>query len=117
MQAESSCMDQVEKTGLTWEGKKVNMAVMKDLWETMGYIGLGLSNDNLRDQAHGLEKMQEKKREVIRKDIGCQSIKNKMDGSKNLQNNNSVIYKQKRIYIRKITSGAIYKKEICIRKT
>ena len=65
------------------------MAVIKDLWETMGYSELGLSSQNLRDQAQRLEKMQEKKGEVVRKDIGCQRIGNMIDGSENSQNNNS----------------------------
>ena len=69
--------------------KKGYMAVMKDLWETMGYSELGLSSQNLRDQAQRLEKMQEKKGEVVRKDIGCQRIGNMIDGSENSQNNNS----------------------------
>ena len=69
--------------------KKGYMAVMKDLWETIGYNGLGLSGQNLRDQAQRLEKMQEKRGEVVCKDIGCESTGNNMDGLENSQNNNS----------------------------
>ena len=43
-------------------GRKIGyMAVMKDLWETMGYHELGLSSQNHRDQAQRLEKMQDRK--------------------------------------------------------
>ena len=45
------------------------MAVMKDLLETMGYYELGLSSLNLPDQAQRLEKMQDRKGEVVRNDI------------------------------------------------
>ena len=45
------------------------MAVMKDLLETMGYYELGLSSLNLSDQAQRLEKMQDRKGEVVRNDI------------------------------------------------
>ena len=37
--------------------KKGYMPVMKDLWETVGCYQLGLSSQNLRDQAQRLEKM------------------------------------------------------------
>ena len=43
--------------------------MMKDLLETMGYYELGLSSLNLRDQAQRLEKMQDRKGEVVRNDI------------------------------------------------
>ena len=52
--------------------KKGYMAVMKDLRETIGYYELGLSSQNLRDQAQGLEKMQDRKGEVVRNDIGLE---------------------------------------------
>ena len=55
------------------------MPVMKDLWETMGYYQLGLSRQNLRDQAQRLEKMQDRKGEVVRNDIGLESTGNRMD--------------------------------------
>ena len=55
------------------------MAVMKDLWETMGYYELGLSSQNLRDQAQRLEKMQDRKGEVVRNDIGLESTGNRMN--------------------------------------
>ena len=67
--------------------KKGYMAVMKDLWETMGYSELGLSSQNLRDQAQRLEKMQERSREIFRKDFGCESTRNKMVESEKSQNN------------------------------
>ena len=69
--------------------KKGYMAVMKDLWETMGYYELGLSSQNLRDQAQRLEKMQDRKGEVVRNDIGLESTGNRMDRSESLLNNNS----------------------------
>ena len=65
------------------------MAVMKDLWETMGYYELGLSSQNLRDQAQRLEKMEDTKGEVVRNDIGLESTGNRMDRSESLLNNNS----------------------------
>ena len=43
--------------------------MMKDLLETMGYYELGLSSLNLSDQAQRLEKMQDRKGEVVRNDI------------------------------------------------
>ena len=43
--------------------------MMKDLLETMGYYELGLSSLNLPDQAQRLEKMQDRKGEVVRNDI------------------------------------------------
>ena len=69
--------------------KKGYMPVMKDLWETMGYYQLGLSRQNLRDQAQRLEKMQDRKGEVVRNDIGLESTGNRMDWSESLLNNNS----------------------------
>ena len=45
------------------------MAVIRDVLETMGYYELGLSSLNLRDQAQRLEKMQDRKGEVVRNDI------------------------------------------------
>ena len=63
--------------------------MMKDLWETMGYYELGLSSQNLRDQAQRLEKMQDRKGEVERNDIGLESTGNRMDGSESLTNNNT----------------------------
>ena len=69
--------------------KKGYMAVMKDLWETMGYHELGLPSQNLRDQAQRLEKMQDRKREVVRNDIGFESTGNRMDRLESLLNNNS----------------------------
>ena len=65
------------------------MAVMKDLWETMGYCELGLSSQNLRDQAQRLEKIQDGKGEVVRNDIRLESTRNRMDRSESLLNNNS----------------------------
>ena len=65
------------------------MAVMKDLWETMGYYELGLSSQNLRDQAQRLEKMEDKKGEVVCNDIGLESTGNRMDRSESLLNSNS----------------------------
>ena len=65
------------------------MPVMKDLWETMGYYQLGLSSQNLRDQAQRLEKMQDRKGEVVRNDIGLENTGNRMDRSESLLNNNS----------------------------
>ena len=59
--------------------KKGYMPVMKDLWETMGYYQLGLSRQNLRDQAQRLEKMQDRKGEILRNDIGLESTGNRMD--------------------------------------
>ena len=69
--------------------KKGYMAVMKDLSETMGYYELGLPSQNLRDQAQRLEKMQDRKGEVVRNDIGLESTRNRMDRSESLLNNNS----------------------------
>ena len=69
--------------------KKGYMAVMKDLWETMGYYELGLSSQNLRDQAQRLEKMKDRKGEVVRNDIGLESTGNRMDRSKSSLNSNS----------------------------
>ena len=69
--------------------KKGYMAVMKDLWETMGYSELGLSSQNLRDQAQRLEKIQDRKGEVVRNDIRLESTGNRMDRSESLVNNNS----------------------------
>ena len=69
--------------------KKGYMAVMKDLWETMGYCELGLSSQNLRDHAQRLEKIQDGKGEVVRKDIRLESTGNRMDRSQSLLNNNS----------------------------
>ena len=60
--------------------------MMKDLWEKMGYYELGLSSQNLHDQAQRLEKMQG---EVVRNDIRLESTGNRMDGSESLINNNS----------------------------
>ena len=37
--------------------RKGYIKVMKDLWEAMGYENLGLTSQNLRDQAARLEKM------------------------------------------------------------
>ena len=68
--------------------KKGYMPVMKDLWETMGYYQLGLSSQNLRDQAQRLEKMQDRKG-VVRNDIGLESTGNRMDRSKSSLNSNS----------------------------
>ena len=62
---------------------------MKDLWETMGYYELGLSSQNLRDQTQRLEKMEDRKGEVVRNDIGLESTGNRMDRSESLLNNNS----------------------------
>lgn len=58
--------------------KKGYMAVMKDLWETMGYCKLGLSSQNLRDQAQRLEKIQDGKGEVLRNDFRLESTGNRM---------------------------------------
>ena len=69
--------------------KKGYMAVMKDLWETMGYCELGLSSQNLRDQAQRLEKIQYGKGEVVRNDIRLESTGNRMDRSQSLLKNNS----------------------------
>ena len=69
--------------------KKGYMVVMKDLWETMGYYELGLSSQNLRDQAQRLEKIQDRKGEVVRNDIRLESTGNRMDRSESLLNNNS----------------------------
>ena len=69
--------------------KKGHMAVMKDLWESMGYYELGLSSQNLRDQAQRLEKMQGRKGEVVRNNIGLESTGNRMDRSKSSLNSNS----------------------------
>ena len=69
--------------------KKGYMPVMKDLWETMGYYQLGLSSHSRRDQAQRLEKMQDRKGEVVRNDIGLESTGNRMDRSESLLNNNS----------------------------
>ena len=69
--------------------KKGYMAEIKDLWETMGYYELGLSSQNLRDQAQRFEKMQDRKGEVVRHDIGLESTGNRMDRSESLLNNNS----------------------------
>ena len=69
--------------------KKGYMAVMKDLWETTGYYEFGLSSQNLRGQARRLEKMQDRKGEVVRNDIGLESTGNRIDRSESLLNNNS----------------------------
>ena len=69
--------------------KKGYMAVMKDLWETMGYYELGLSSQNLHDQAQRLEKMQDWKAEVVHNDIGLESTGNRMGRSESLLNNSS----------------------------
>ena len=69
--------------------KKGYMTVMKDLSETMGYYELGLSSQNLRDQAQRLEKMEDRKGEVVRNDIGLESTGNRMDRSESLLNSNS----------------------------
>ena len=60
------------------------MAVMKELWETMGYYEQGLSSQNLRDHADRLEKMQDRKGEVVCMDMGVESTRNRMDRSKSL---------------------------------
>ena len=65
------------------------MAVMKDLWETMGYYELGLSSQNLRDQAQRLEKINDRKGKVVRNDIRLESTGNRMDRSESLLDNNS----------------------------
>ena len=69
--------------------KKGYMAVMKDLWETMGYYGLGLSSKNLRDQAQRLEKMQDKKGEAVCNDIRLEGTGNRMVRTESFLNNNS----------------------------
>ena len=69
--------------------KKGYMALMKGLWETMGYYELGLSSPNLRDQAQRLEKIQDRKGEIVRNDIGLESTGNTMGRSESLLNNNS----------------------------
>ena len=69
--------------------KKGYMAVMKDLWETKGYYELGVSSQNLRDQAQRVEKIQDRKGEVVRNDIRLESTGNRMDRSESLINNNS----------------------------
>ena len=69
--------------------KKGYMAVMKDLWETRGYYKLGLSSQNLRDQAQRLEKMQDKKGEAVCNDIRLEGTGNRMDRTESLLNNNS----------------------------
>ena len=82
MQTESSGFGQVKQspaTRLEKEKRLLYMPVMKDLWETMGYYQLGLSRQNLRDQAQRLEKMQDRKGEVVRNDIGLESTGNRMD--------------------------------------
>ena len=66
-------LSQATHRDLSREEKKGYMAVMKDLWETMGYYDLGLSSQNLRDQAQRLEKMQDRKGEVVRNDIGLKA--------------------------------------------
>ena len=48
-----------------------------------------MSSQNLRDQAQRLEKMQDRKGEVVRNDIGLESTGNRMDRSESLLNNNS----------------------------
>ena len=55
----------------------------------MGYYELGLSSQNLCDQAQRFEKMQDRKGEVVRHDIGLESTGNRMDRSESLLNNNS----------------------------
>ena len=55
----------------------------------MGHYELGLSSQNLRDQAQRLEKMQDRKGEVVGNDIGLESTGNRMDISESLLNNNS----------------------------
>ena len=57
--------------------KRGYMAVMKDLWEKMGYCELGLSSQNLPDQAQRLEKIQDGKGEVVRNDIRLESTGNR----------------------------------------
>ena len=69
--------------------KKGYMNVMKDLWETLGYYELGLSSQNLRDQAQRLEKIQNRKGEVVRNDIRLESTGNRIDRSESLLHNNS----------------------------
>ena len=41
--------------------KKGYMAVMKELWDALGYVNLGLSSQNLRDQAQRVAEIQESK--------------------------------------------------------
>ena len=69
--------------------KKGYMAMMKDLWETMEYCELALSSQNLRDQAQRLEKMQDRKGEVVRNGIGLGSTGKRMDRLESLINNSS----------------------------
>ena len=69
--------------------KKGFLAVMKDLWEMMGYYELGLLSQNLRDQAQRLEKMQDMKGEAICSDIRLEGTGNRMDRMESLLNNNS----------------------------
>ena len=52
----------------------------------MGYYELGLSSKNLRDDADRLEKMQHRKGDVVRMDIGLESTKNRIDRSESLLN-------------------------------
>ena len=97
--------------------KKGYMAVMKDLWETMGYYELGLSSQNLRDQAQRLEKMQDRKGEVARNDIGLENTGNRMDRSESLLNNNSHdLEAEADLYIEDVTekSNSVPKRPIAI---
>ena len=55
----------------------------------MGYYELGLSSQNLRDQAQRLEKMQDKKGEAVCNDIRLEGTGNRMDRTDSLLNNNS----------------------------
>ena len=69
--------------------KKGFLAVMKDLWEMIGYYELGLLSQNLRNQAQRLEKMQDMKGEAICSDIRFEGTGNRMDRMESLLNNNS----------------------------
>ena len=63
--------------------------MMKDLWETMGYYKLGLSSQNLRDQAQRLEKMQDRKGEAVCNGISLDGTGNRTDRTESLLHNDS----------------------------
>ena len=62
--------------------KKGYMTVMKELWDDMGYAEIGLSSQNLRDQAARVERTLGNVKDTIRANVGC----GKRERSRNIPN-------------------------------
>ena len=82
MQTESSGFGQVKQSTATRLGKEKRLHACNE--RSVGNNGIlparfVKAEYNLRDQAQRLEKMQDRKGEVVRNDIGLESTGNRMD--------------------------------------